>query len=236
MARTKDEVRAAKSKAKGAWKPTDPWTLVKKSTINKLQTKANKTAARDLSKVAELMNVWTRNENRAYAEKQERYRNWVETARNVAADQQETIHELQTKANKTAARDLSKVAELMNVWTRNENRAYAEKQERYRNWVETARNVAADQQETIHELSNENHNLARQLDTERSNHNISRNHLNILADMVERVRGINFVTPEELALVHMYKSTPIDDSSDSETESEFEVDYEELLMAINPRA
>lgn len=178
MARTKDEVRAAKSKAKGAWKPTDPWTLVKKSTINKLQT----------------------------------------------------------KANKTAARDLSKVAELMNVWTRNENRAYAEKQERYRNWVETARNVAADQQETIHELSNENHNLARQLDTERSNHNISRNHLNILADMVERVRGINFVTPEELALVHMYKSTPIDDSSDSETESEFEVDYEELLMAINPRA
>lgn len=145
------------------------------------------------------------------------------------------VKRLQLKTRKTAARDLSKVAELMNQWVRKENSAYAEKHERYRKWVTTAKNVAADQQETIHDLSTENHRLATELDKEMTNHNLSKEHLNILADMVERVRGAAFITPQEKALVDMYKSTPVDIDSD-DTESDFEVDYEELLLAINPRA
>lgn len=176
MARTKTTTHTVKED-KGTWKSRDPWTMVRKSTIVQLQTKVNKTAARDLAKVAELMNNWVRAENSAYQRKQCRYAAWVTAAQNVAAEQQDNINDL----------------------------------------------VIA------------NRELAQQLDGERTSHNHTRQQLNILADLVIRIQGANFMTPEERDIVNMYKSTPVIDSSSSDTESEFEVDYEELLMAINPR-
>lgn len=177
MARTK-VTKTTVPVNKGTWKSRDPWTMVRKSTITTLQTKVAKTAARDLAKVAELMNNWVREENSSYQRKQARYAAWVTAAQNVAMEQQDNINDL----------------------------------------------VAG------------NRELAQQLDTERTSHNHTRQHLNILADLATRLQGANFMTPEEREIVNMYKSTPIEDSSSSDTESEFEVDYEDLLMAINPRA
>ena len=55
MARTKDEVKNGKSKAKAVWVSKDPWTIVRKSTLTKLETKKNKVCANDLARLAAII-------------------------------------------------------------------------------------------------------------------------------------------------------------------------------------
>lgn len=183
MARTKAEEKAKAAAAPTNWKRKDPWTLIRKSTVDKCKEKLAKKNANNLARVAEMMNNWVREENTEYGKKQQRYREWVTDARETAAEQQETIHLMH--ANQLALQ--AQVEQLM-----------------------------------------------MELDTERSNKRLTQEHGNHLADVIVRVRGEHALTRKETMLVNMYKSTPLD-VSDSETESEFEVEYEELLMAIAPR-
>lgn len=183
MARTKDQ----KKEASSVWKSKDPWVMVRRTQIVKMQNKVNKTAAQDLAKVAELMNRFTREENKVYMDRQDRYRAWVREAKQVALHQET---EMATAMTSLRAHE-----------------------------AEIAR-------------------LRAELDVANTNIGTVRANANVLADALLRVRKFRDtnLTKEEGQTCALYMSTPFENDSGEETESDIEVDYEELLMAINPRA